>query len=216
MDVNGEETVIYFGHNCCVALGKGQRMGKILAETGSQDSDLYARLDELERMVRRLIPPAASAAIQPFPANIQHDGHGHFESAARRSFANLARPPFDGRYGEAGPGGFDNDRAKQVRKLIRKRRQRDQFFPSDLFADPAWDMMLDLYAAHYERREVSVSSLCIASAVPATTALRWIKTMVDDGRFVRVADPADGRRIIVSLADDTRRRLDEYFDNFEG
>src|SRR3546814_6129689 len=76
-------------------------------------------------------------------------------------------------------------------------------------------MMLDLYAAHYERREISVSSLCIAAAVPATTALRWIKTMVEDGRFVRVADPDDGRRIIVSLADDTRCRLDEYFDNFE-
>ena len=195
-------------------------MEGIGTETGSQDSDLYARLDELERMVRRLmggvpIPSAAGASLQPLAADYHHGGHPYREPAERPSFAGLARAPFDGRHGDPAPRGFDSGRAKLVRRLIRKRRQRDQFFPSDLFADPAWDMMLDLYAAHYERREISVSSLCIAAAVPATTALRWIKTMVDDGRFVRIADPADGRRIIVRLADDTRCRLDEYFDNFE-
>lgn len=195
-------------------------MGGIDTEPGSQDSDLYARLDELECMVRRLmgevsIPSAAGASLQPLAAGYHHGEHAHHEPAARPSFGDLARAPFDGRHGDAGPRGFDSGRAKLVRRLIRKRRQREQHFPSDLFADPAWDMMLDLYAAHYERREISVSSLCIAAAVPATTALRWIKTMVEDGRFVRVADPDDGRRIIVSLADDTRCRLDEYFDNFE-
>jgi len=195
-------------------------MGGIGTETGSQDSELYARLDELERMVRRLmrgipVPSATGASLQPLAADYRHGGHTHREPAVRPSFAGLARAPIDSRHRDAGPRGFDSGRAKLVRRLIRKRRQRDQFFPSDLFADPAWDMMLDLYAAHYERREISVSSLCIAAAVPATTALRWIKTMVDDGRFERIADPADGRRIIVSLADDTRCRLDEYFDNFE-
>jgi len=195
-------------------------MGGIDTETGSQNSDLNARLDELELMVRRLmgevsIPSAAGTFIQPLAADYHHGGHAHREPATRPSFGSLARAPFDSRRGDAGPRGFDSGRANLVRRLIRKRRQRDQHFPSDLFADPAWDMMLDLYAAHYERREISVSSLCIAAAVPATTALRWIKTMVDDGRFVRVADPDDGRRIIVSLSDDTRCRLDEYFDNFE-
>ena len=195
-------------------------MGGIGTETGSQDRDLYARLDELEFMVRRLmgdvpIPSAAGTSFQPLAADYPHGGHTHRGPATRPSFGSLARAPFDSLHDDAGPRGFDSGRAKLVRRLIRKRRQRDQHFPSDLFADPAWDMMLDLYAAHYERREISVSSLCIAAAVPATTALRWIKTMVDDGRFVRVADPDDGRRIIVSLADDTRCRLDEYFDDFE-
>ncbi|MGV1681722.1 hypothetical protein [Sphingopyxis sp. NJF-3] len=192
----------------------------ILSETGSQGSDLYARLNELEWMVQRLmggapVLSAASASLQPLAPDYHRDGLVPVEPAARPSFGSVARAPFDSRHSDAGPRGFDSGRAKLVRRLIRKRRQRDQFFPSDLFADPAWDMMLDLYAAHYERREISVSSLCIAAAVPATTALRWIKTMVDDGRFVRVADPDDGRRIIVSLADDTRCRLDEYFDNLE-
>lgn len=189
-------------------------------ETGSQDSELYARLDELERMVRRLmgdvpIPSATSTSFQPLAADYHHGGRAHREPTTSPSFGSLAHGPLDGRHSDTGPRGFDSGRAKLVRRLIRKRRHRDQFFPSDLFADPAWDMMLDLYAAHYERREISVSSLCIAAAVPATTALRWIKTMVDDGRFLRIADPHDGRRIIVSLSEETRCRLDEYFDDFE-
>src|SRR3546814_17984132 len=65
-----------------------------------------------------------------------------------------------------------------ARELLRFRRLRDRYFAGDLFADPAWDMLLDLYAARSQNSHpVSVSSLCIASSVPATTALRWIKAM---------------------------------------
>ena len=85
--------------------------------------------------------------------------------------------------------------AASVRTMIRARRLRERYFPGDLFADPAWDMLLDLMAARLEGQKVAVSSLCIAAAVPATTALRWIKTLTDHGLFVRVADPQDGRRV---------------------
>lgn len=56
--------------------------------------------------------------------------------------------------------------AAQVRDLLRARRLRADFLPGDLFADPAWDMLLDLLAAHLDQERVSVSSLCIAAAVP--------------------------------------------------
>ncbi len=99
-----------------------------------------------------------------------------------------------------------------VRKLLKSRRKRELIFADGLFADPAWDIMLDLYAAHYERRSVSVSSLCIASAVPATTALRWIKSMTDDGLLEREADKDDGRRVFIRLVDDAKSKLDAFFD----
>jgi hypothetical protein len=98
-----------------------------------------------------------------------------------------------------------------VRRLLRQRRMREQFFPTDLFADPAWDMLLDLYAARLEGHMVAVSSLCIAAAVPATTALRWIKTMTDSGLFERQADPRDGRRIFIALAPAAADAMDRYF-----
>lgn len=84
--------------------------------------------------------------------------------------------------------------ARDVRAVIRARRMRDQFFTGELFADPAWDMLLDLFASELEGRRVSVSSLCIAAAVPPTTALRWIGAMHDAGLFERQADPNDRRR----------------------
>ncbi|HEV7341225.1 MAG TPA: MarR family winged helix-turn-helix transcriptional regulator [Sphingopyxis sp.] len=110
---------------------------------------------------------------------------------------------------------LDRQRAKAVRQMLRQRRMREQFFPADLFADPAWDMLLDLYAARLERQPVSVSSLCIAAAVPATTALRWIKTMTDAGLFIREADPHDGRRIFIALAEGACDALARYFEALE-
>lgn len=101
--------------------------------------------------------------------------------------------------------------ARQVRKLIRLRRAREQFFSAELFADPAWDMMLDLYAARLERNRVAVSSLCIAAAVPATTALRWIKSLTAAGLFERQDDLHDKRRIFVTLSDGALSAMHNYF-----
>ena len=100
---------------------------------------------------------------------------------------------------------------ESVRSVIRARRLRSRFFDEELFADPAWDMLLDLLQAELSHLRVPVSSLCIAAAVPATTALRWLKTMVDQGLFVRRADPHDGRRVFVELAPDTSDALHRYF-----
>jgi hypothetical protein len=101
--------------------------------------------------------------------------------------------------------------ADTVRSVIRARRLRSRYFPEDLFADPAWDMLLDLLQAEIAQLRVPVSSLCIAAAVPATTALRWLKTMTNQGLFVRRADPHDGRRVFVELAPQTSAALRRYF-----
>ncbi|MFC3440606.1 MarR family transcriptional regulator [Sphingobium rhizovicinum] len=102
--------------------------------------------------------------------------------------------------------------ATQVRDLLRARRIRADFLPGDLFADPAWDMLLDLLAARLEQERVSVSSLCIAAAVPPTTALRWIRTLCDKGLLERHADPQDGRRIFIHLAQEATDALLRWFD----
>ena len=101
--------------------------------------------------------------------------------------------------------------AKEIRSLIHKRRMRDQFFAQDLFADPAWDILLDLMAARMEGKHVSVSSLCIAAAVPATTALRWITGMTESGLLERRMDPNDARRVFIELSKNTISQLEQYF-----
>jgi DNA-binding MarR family transcriptional regulator len=101
--------------------------------------------------------------------------------------------------------------AETVRTVIRARRLRERYFSGELFADPAWDMLLDLLQAEIAQLRVPVSSLCIAAAVPATTALRWLKTMTSEGLFVRRADPHDGRRVFVELSPQASAALRRYF-----
>lgn len=97
-----------------------------------------------------------------------------------------------------------------VRDAIRARRMRDRFLGANLFVDPAWDMLLDLFAADLEGTRVSVFSLCIAAAVPPTTALRWITMLSDFGLIVRAADPEDRRRAFLSLSPRGRDGMRRY------
>ena len=72
-------------------------------------------------------------------------------------------------------------------------------------------MLLDLFAAELEDSRVSVSSLCIAAAVPPTTALRWITNMTEAGLLQREADPGDRRRAFIVLTPKAGRAMREYF-----
>lgn len=102
--------------------------------------------------------------------------------------------------------------AELVRRMIRARRQRDGFFGAGLFEEPAWDMLLDLYAAYLEEGRVSVSSLCIAAAVAPTTALRWIGKMTQAGLFARQPDPVDRRRAFMVLTPAALDAMRGYLD----
>lgn len=98
-----------------------------------------------------------------------------------------------------------------VRRIIRQRQLRARFFDGDLFADPAWDMLLDLTAARAERSRVSVTSLCIASGVPPTTALRWIGQMTEAGLLQRNEDKTDRRRAFITLSDKAADAMTRFF-----
>jgi hypothetical protein len=94
----------------------------------------------------------------------------------------------------------------------RSQRIREDMLGKDHFADPAWDMLLDLYIAQYEKRTVSISSACIASHVPSTTALRWITALEGDGWLVRADDPKDGRRVYLTLPARMISLMDQIMD----
>ncbi|WP_019833809.1 winged helix DNA-binding protein [Sphingomonas sp. PR090111-T3T-6A] len=100
--------------------------------------------------------------------------------------------------------------ARLVQAMLRLRRLRGQHFVPSLFADPAWDILLDLMGARLGRRSVSASSLCIAAAVPATTALRWIAHMTKQELLVRRPDPRDGRRVFIALSEQAAAVMHNY------
>lgn len=91
------------------------------------------------------------------------------------------------------------DLERRITAYLLMRRKRNDIFGEDLFADPAWDMMLDLYVATKVRRPISVSSCCIASGVPPTTALRWLSELERRDLVRRIDDELDKRRSFVVL-----------------
>jgi hypothetical protein len=95
-------------------------------------------------------------------------------------------------------------------KTVKLRRLRDNYFSCDLFADPAWDILLDLTIARKKGVKISVSSLCIAASVPTTTALRKINHMIGDGLIFKEPDKNDRRRTYISICDQAYRKMLDY------
>jgi len=104
------------------------------------------------------------------------------------------------------------DRAE---KLYRLRRQRARHFDESLFGEPAWDLLLDLFIQSERGTTVSVSSACVAAAVPTTTALRWISTLMSKGLVDRTTDQQDGRRSLIKLSQRGRQMMIGFLERAE-
>lgn len=106
------------------------------------------------------------------------------------------------------PAASDKTALHVAKRMYHERRLRDRAFTGyDLFGEPAWDLLLDLFIAGEERRKIGISSACIAAVVPPTTALRWIITLREQGLISRGADPDDGRRSLLTLTPRAHRLM---------
>lgn len=94
-----------------------------------------------------------------------------------------------------------------ARSMYRFRRHREAEFGPNLFSDPAWDILLDLFIAGEEGKKVSVSSACIGSSSPATTALRHLSTLVGRDLVNRKANDGDSRFVWVELTPAGREKV---------
>ena len=101
--------------------------------------------------------------------------------------------------------------ARSVLSLLKARRIREACFDESLFADPAWDILLELYAAHLDDKRISISGVCVANPVPSTTALRWMDKLESGGWIIREDDPSDGRRAWVHLSNKATAAMDQFF-----
>jgi len=109
---------------------------------------------------------------------------------------------------EAREGNSTADLVDRSKRIYRQRRKRDNVFDVEgLFAEPGWDMLLDLFAAHLSKKYISITSACLAAHVPATTGLRWIHVLEEAGLVERTQDPADARRTFVRLTPDAVAKL---------
>ena len=99
-----------------------------------------------------------------------------------------------------------------ARETYATRRLRTAIFgDAEIFSEPAWDILLDLYVAFADAKSVSVSSACIGSASPPTTGLRWLGVLAEKGLVMREQDPEDQRRVMVRLTNRGLEAMDQYF-----
>ena len=101
--------------------------------------------------------------------------------------------------------------SRELKKLLAARRARDLIFGANLFDDPAWDILLQAYLARLDQERLSITALCHASAVPSTTALRWLNKLEQEGWLSRRNDPLDGRRSWIELSDKGQATMDRYW-----
>lgn len=73
--------------------------------------------------------------------------------------------------------------------------------------DAAWSMLAELLRARLTRRRISVTSLCLASKSPVTTALRRIERLLEAGLVTYSLDPKDRRRKYIELTEEGALRL---------
>ncbi len=185
----------------------GQVMARMPArrvrELSEEDRIVLLRLTEqvtqIGERLDRMTPAAgvATPVSQRDPAAFRFDGARSGQAEVEDRLVAAPRPQLPD--------------PRMVRRLIRQRQMRARFFDADLFADPAWDMLLDLTAARAEQSRVSVTSLCIASGVPPTTALRWIGQMTEAGLLQRVEDETDRRRAFITLTEKAADSMAGYF-----
>ena len=164
----------------------------------------------LVETVRALRGEAAAARVMPFVA-VQRPAGAAVMPAAETATAMSAMARSAG--APLGDGATDAgipDSLGILTAIRRKRAAREKFFPKGLFEDPCWDMLLDLMINHLQGRRISVSSLCIASGVAQTTALRRITDLHDRGLVRRIADDKDGRRVFIELTEEGVAAMERY------
>ncbi|CAN5363635.1 hypothetical protein BH09PSE3_BH09PSE3_14330 [soil metagenome] len=91
------------------------------------------------------------------------------------------------------------DHAKMAERIYRSRRDRERIFNEKIFADPAWDLLLDLFVRSARNEQVSISSACHAASVPEATALRYLKVLTEKKYVERISHPNDKRSTTLKM-----------------
>jgi DNA-binding MarR family transcriptional regulator len=94
--------------------------------------------------------------------------------------------------------------------MISERKVRQKYLTQCEVGEAQWDILLDLYVNKHAHRPISVTSACIASGVPPTTALRHLSVLVSNGSVVSIPDENDKRRVYVEISMEAQRAMTLY------
>lgn len=95
-------------------------------------------------------------------------------------------------------------------KLYSDRRRRDDYFPRGLFGEPAWDLLLALFIALEDGRDLDLAKAYEAAKVDPAHGPALIDKLVAAGMAVRSRGQHDKRRNTVVLTDEAIERMSNY------
>lgn len=103
------------------------------------------------------------------------------------------------------------ERFAKVRSALQERARRLEYFRAELLAEPAWDILLELYAFELIQHRVTVPDLTDRINVPSTTSIRWMKMLEADDLITRRVHPGDSMQVWVALTPKGLEVMDGYF-----
>jgi hypothetical protein len=85
----------------------------------------------------------------------------------------------------------------RARIVFNGRRLRERYFDSQLFGEPAWDILLLLYIAEQSSARLTATRLGELIQTPLTTVTRWLNHLEIAQLIERQAHPTDGRSVFI-------------------
>jgi DNA-binding MarR family transcriptional regulator len=115
---------------------------------------------------------------------------------------------------------FDPDRARRflsaerfekVQSTLKRRARRFEYLRTELLNDPAWDILLELYAFDLLQHQTTLHELTERIKVPSTTSIRWVKMLEAENLIARTIDHSDAGAVLVALTGTGFEAMDGYF-----
>ena len=99
---------------------------------------------------------------------------------------------------------------RTAKQILERRRLRQAEFGPKLFAEPGWDMLLELYISESAGASTTAAQLNAKSRAPDTTFVRWLQNLEQEVLVTRRPHPVDHGTEFVELTNKARGALERY------
>jgi hypothetical protein len=103
---------------------------------------------------------------------------------------------------------------KQIAAILELRRARAKYFGTELFADPAWDILLQLFAAKLGGRRLRLADL--ETLAPRTTLARWAAVLEERGFVSCHFEPGGNTKLSLEISPLGAARMSELLRSLPG
>jgi hypothetical protein len=96
----------------------------------------------------------------------------------------------------------------QIASILQIRRRRSEVFGEGLFSDPAWDILLELFAAQLRQRRLELTDL--ESIAPTSTLARWVAVLQERGLVICELDALCPDRFWIALSGECAAEMSAF------